>query len=157
MAALIVATRVGDQAIVGLLKGRTQPGGSKEDATMAPKNGKVVLITGANKGLGKEIGSELVRSDTRWSSRRETSRRGLRLRRNSWLRVRRHTVRLEVTNPDHIASLVSYLETTFGKLDVLVNNAGIALEWDGKPTNAGDFVEPSRSTSSPHTRSPRPS
>jgi NAD(P)-dependent dehydrogenase (short-subunit alcohol dehydrogenase family) len=26
--------------------------------------------------------------------------------------------------------------TKNGKLDLLVNNAGIALEWDGKPTNA---------------------
>jgi NAD(P)-dependent dehydrogenase (short-subunit alcohol dehydrogenase family) len=25
--------------------------------------------------------------------------------------------------------------TKNGKLDLLVNNAGIALEWDGKPTN----------------------
>jgi NAD(P)-dependent dehydrogenase (short-subunit alcohol dehydrogenase family) len=32
-----------------------------------------------------------------------------------------HTVRLEVTNSDDISRLVSYIETTFGKLDVRVN------------------------------------
>jgi len=41
-----------------------------------------------------------------------------------------------VTNPDDIGGLVGYIEYTFGKLDVLVNNAGIALEWDGRPTDA---------------------
>lgn len=47
-----------------------------------------------------------------------------------------HSVNLEVTNPEDIKKLVQYLQTTFGKLDVLVNNAGIALEWNGEPTNA---------------------
>lgn len=47
-----------------------------------------------------------------------------------------HAVRLEVTNSDDIASVARYLDERFGKLDVLVNNAGIAIEWDGQPTTA---------------------
>ena len=47
-----------------------------------------------------------------------------------------HTFQLEVTNSEDIEKCANYLKTTFGKLDVLVNNAGIALEWDGNPTNA---------------------
>jgi NAD(P)-dependent dehydrogenase (short-subunit alcohol dehydrogenase family) len=104
---------------------------------MATKNGKVVLITGANKGLGKEIGRQLgalgytvvltARDEQAGAAARaELAAAG----------CDAHTVRLEVTDPDHIASLARYIETTFGKLDVLVNNAGIALEWDGKPTDA---------------------
>jgi NAD(P)-dependent dehydrogenase (short-subunit alcohol dehydrogenase family) len=41
-----------------------------------------------------------------------------------------------VTSADDIVKLSSYIKTTFGRLDVLVNNAGIALEWDGEPTNS---------------------
>ena len=103
---------------------------------MAIKNGKIVLITGANKGLGKEIGRQLgalgytvvlAARDERAgkAAAAELVAAGCDAR----------TVRLDVTNSDHIARLVNYLETTFGKLDVLVNNAGIALEWDGKPTS----------------------
>ncbi len=46
-----------------------------------------------------------------------------------------YPVPLEVTSADDISNLVNYLEKNYGKLDVLVNNAGIALEWDGKPTD----------------------
>ena len=104
---------------------------------MATKNGKVVLITGANKGLGKEIGRQLgALGYTVVLAARDEQAGGAAAAELVAAGCDAHTVRLEVTNPDHIASLVSYLETTFGKLDVLVNNAGIALEWDGKPTNA---------------------
>ena len=60
-----------------------------------------------------------------------------RLPESSWLQVcDAHTVHLDATKSEGIANLVRYLEKTFGKLDVLVNNAGIALEWDGKPTDS---------------------
>jgi NAD(P)-dependent dehydrogenase (short-subunit alcohol dehydrogenase family) len=104
---------------------------------MATKNGKVVLITGANKGLGKEIGRQLgALGYTVVLTARDEQAGGAAAAELVAAGCDAHTVHVEVTNPDHITSLVSYLETTFGKLDVLVNNAGIALEWDGKPTNA---------------------
>jgi len=103
---------------------------------MATKNGKVVLITGANKGLGKEIVRQLgVLGYTVVLAARDEQAGAAAAAELVAAGCDALTVRLEVTNPDHIASLVSFLETTFGKLDVLVNNAGIALEWDGKPTN----------------------
>jgi NAD(P)-dependent dehydrogenase (short-subunit alcohol dehydrogenase family) len=104
---------------------------------MATKNGKVVLITGANKGLGKEIGRQLgaLGYTVVLGARDEQAGRAAAAELVA-AGCDAYTVRLEVTNPDDIGSLVSYLETTFGKLDVLVNNAGISIEWDGKPTDA---------------------
>jgi NAD(P)-dependent dehydrogenase (short-subunit alcohol dehydrogenase family) len=104
---------------------------------MATKNGKVVLITGANKGLGKEIGRQLgaLGYTVLLSARNEKAGKAAAAELVAQ-GYDAHTVRLDVTNPDDIGSLVGYIETTFAKLDVLVNNAGIALEWDGRPTDA---------------------
>lgn len=103
---------------------------------MATTNGKVVLITGANKGLGKEIGRQLGSLGyTVVLTARDEQAGGAARAELVGAGCDAHTVRLDVTNADHIAGVVRYLETTFGKLDVLVNNAGIAIEWDGTPTN----------------------
>jgi NAD(P)-dependent dehydrogenase (short-subunit alcohol dehydrogenase family) len=104
---------------------------------MEKKNGKIVLITGANKGLGKEIGRQLgLLGYTVVLAARDQKSGAAAAAELVAAGCDASAVRLEVTNPDDIANLVSYLGTTFGKLDVLVNNAGIALEWDGKPTNS---------------------
>lgn len=104
---------------------------------MATKNGKVVLITGANKGLGKEIGRQLGALGYAVVLAARDEKAGAAAAEELVAAgFDASTVRLEVTNPDHIADLVGYLEKAFGKLDVLVNNAGIALEWDGNPTSA---------------------
>jgi NAD(P)-dependent dehydrogenase (short-subunit alcohol dehydrogenase family) len=104
---------------------------------MATKNGKVALITGANKGLGKEIARQLagLGYTVVITSRDERAGRAVA---DELVRSGHdaHAVGLEVTNPEQIAAVAAHLEKTFGKLDVLVNNAGIALEWDGKPTSA---------------------
>lgn len=104
---------------------------------MKKKNGKVALITGANKGMGKEIGRQLgaLGYTVVLSSRDEKAGSAAKAELvASGCDAR--TVKLDVTKPRDITNLVNYLEKTFGKLDVLVNNAGIALEWDGKPTDA---------------------
>ena len=104
---------------------------------MTAKNGKVVLITGANKGLGKEIARQLglLGYTVILAARNEPAGKAAAAELAA-AGCDARAVRLEVTNPDDIANLAGYLEKTFGKLDVLVNNAGIALEWDGQPTNA---------------------
>jgi NAD(P)-dependent dehydrogenase (short-subunit alcohol dehydrogenase family) len=104
---------------------------------MTTKNGNVVLITGANKGLGKEIGRQLgaLGYTVVLTARDEHAGRAAAAELVA-AGCDAYAVRLEVTNRDDIGRLASFLETTFGKLDVLVNNAGISIEWDGKPTDA---------------------
>ncbi|MEM7737351.1 MAG: SDR family oxidoreductase [Deinococcota bacterium] len=104
---------------------------------MTTNNSKVALITGANKGLGKEIARQLgAQGYTVVLTARDEQAGRAAAEELTSAGYDAHTVRLEVTSPDDIANLVTYLETTFAKLDVLVNNAGIAPEWDGRPTNA---------------------
>ena len=103
---------------------------------MTTKNGKVALITGANKGLGKEIARQLgLRGYTVVLAARNEAAGSAAAAELAAAGCDARAVRLEVTNPADIAGVVRYLDQTFGKLDVLVNNAGIALEWDGQPTD----------------------
>ena len=104
---------------------------------MESKNGKVVLITGANKGIGKEIARQLgILGYTVVLTARDQKAGATAVEELVAAGCDAHTVQLEVTSADDLANLVTYLEKKYGKLDVLVNNAGIAIEWDGKPTNS---------------------
>ena len=104
------------------------------------KNGKVALITGANKGLGKEIAIQLAREGYTVvvAARDEAAGRSV-----AEEIVKEggdaQAVKLEVTRADDIASVVAHLDKTFGKLDVLVNNAGVALEWNAEGTTVDRF------------------
>lgn len=104
---------------------------------MAAKNAKVALVTGANKGLGKEIARQLgTQGYTVILTARDDEAGKAAAAELTAAGCDAHAIHLDVTNSDDIANLATYIEKTFGKLDVLVNNAGIALEWDGEPTNA---------------------
>ncbi len=98
---------------------------------------KIALITGANKGLGLEIARQLGKQGyvvVVGSRDERAGKAAVELLAKDG--VSAHAVRLEVTNPDHIASAVKFVADKFGKLDVLVNNAGISLDWDGSPMTA---------------------
>ena len=99
---------------------------------------KIALITGANKGIGKEIARQLgaqgftvllgVRDETRGAeAASELTQEGLTA----------HSVLLDVTDSKSIAAAAQRIEAEFGKLDVLVNNAGIAL--DNGPASKTDM------------------
>lgn len=104
---------------------------------MVTKRGKVVLITGGNKGLGKEIGRQLGAMGYTVILTARDLQSGKKAAAELVAHgYDAHTLQLDVTNSAQIAGIVNSIEKTFGKLDILVNNAGIALEWDGKPTDA---------------------
>lgn len=103
---------------------------------MTIKN-KIALITGGNKGLGKEIARQLGKNGfTVVLTSRNKQAGDAAIKELAEDGYDAHMVQVDVTKSDDIANLAEYLDTTFGKLDVLVNNAGIALEWDGEPSNA---------------------
>lgn len=87
---------------------------------------KVALVTGSNKGIGLEIVRQLSKEGfkTILTSRDET--RGLEaLNKLKEEGLDVDYCQLEVINPESIKKAYDYIEKTYGRLDVLVNNAGI--------------------------------
>jgi NAD(P)-dependent dehydrogenase (short-subunit alcohol dehydrogenase family) len=104
------------------------------------KNGKIALVTGANKGLGKEIAAQLAHQGytVLIGARDQAAGKAVAdalVAEGADARA----VKLEVTSADDVASVAAYIEKTFGKLDVLVNNAGVALEWNEGGTTVERF------------------
>lgn len=98
---------------------------------------KIALITGANKGIGLEVARQLGKAGWIILLGARNAERGraaqLKLKAES-LDVR--FVELDVTQPRIISLAASEIQEQFGRLDVLVNNAGIADSHDGPPSTA---------------------
>lgn len=93
--------------------------------------GKVALITGAGSGMGRVAallfareGACVVAADVSEQAGRET----VEAARAEALDVR--FVRVDVSKEADCSSMVAFAEETFGRLDVLYNNAGVMLEAD---------------------------
>jgi NAD(P)-dependent dehydrogenase (short-subunit alcohol dehydrogenase family) len=91
---------------------------------------KVALVTGANKGIGFEIGRELGKHGftvvLAARDARKVADAADRLR-TEGLDVQ--SVVLDVTKPETAAAAAQWLDERFGRLDVLVNNAGVGFEF----------------------------
>ncbi|MCC8907394.1 SDR family NAD(P)-dependent oxidoreductase [Curtobacterium sp. GD1] len=89
------------------------------------------LVTGANKGIGYAIAEQLGATGMRVlvGARSDTGREEAveRLRASG---VDAHGVRIDVTSDEGVAAAAAEVEERFGRLDVLVNNAGISGPFD---------------------------
>ena len=89
--------------------------------------GKVAVVTGASKGIGAEIARELARQGAavvvNYSSSKEVADRVVRdITSQEGKAV---AVRANMADPAEIEQLFAETKKAFGRLDVLVNNAGI--------------------------------
>ena len=97
----------------------------------------VALVTGANKGIGFEVARGMAKSGfvVVLGARNPTSgREAVKTLTREGLDVR--FVELDVTRMETVSAAAARVEADFGKLDVLVNNAGIADRLDGPPSRA---------------------
>ncbi len=84
----------------------------------------VALVTGANKGIGLQIAQDLVvRAFTVLVGSRSLEH-GERAAKS--LGAQAHAIQLDVTDQRSIAGAAARIREEFGRLDVLVNNAGIS-------------------------------
>jgi NAD(P)-dependent dehydrogenase (short-subunit alcohol dehydrogenase family) len=92
---------------------------------------KIILVTGANKGIGFEIVKQLatLNHTVILTARNET--RGLEaIHQLKKQNLAAHFFRLDVTDATQREGVKKEIEREFGRLDVLVNNAGIGVKGD---------------------------
>ncbi len=95
-------------------------------------NTKTALVTGANKGIGFAIAQGLgTRGFTVAVGARDDGRREEAVERLRAAGVNAFGVALDVTSDESVAAAAATVEQTAGRLDVLVNNAGISGSTDG--------------------------
>ena len=92
---------------------------------------KVALITGSYKGIGYETARQLGKNgfivilSARKGKKAEDAANKLKEE-----GIEAHSIKLDVTDENEIDKAYKYIQEKFGKLDVLVNNAGIQLDND---------------------------
>ncbi|GJF30418.1 short-chain dehydrogenase [Kitasatospora sp. NE20-6] len=88
----------------------------------------VALVTGANKGIGRETARRLaLRGATVLLASRDPDRGAEAARTLAGEGVRVRPVRLDVTEAESVTAVAARITQEYGRLDVLVNNAGTFL------------------------------
>ena len=95
---------------------------------------RVALISGGNRGLGREIARRLAEAGYQVVIGSRDPTEGEQTAHELGGRVT--ACRLDVTDPDTIESCIDEIRRRYGRLDVLVNNAGV--EGGGWSTSATD-------------------
>jgi NAD(P)-dependent dehydrogenase (short-subunit alcohol dehydrogenase family) len=96
---------------------------------------KVALITGANKGIGFEVARQIARAGwTVLSAARneELGKQAARKLQDEGLDVR--FIHLDLGELASAKAAAEIIESQFGKLDLLINNAAINVQDDGPPS-----------------------
>lgn len=93
---------------------------------------KIALITGANKGIGFETARQLAALGYQVLLGARNEKAGISA--VDCLGSAAHFLQLDMTKPETFKASARYIADTYGKLDVLVNNAGINSDGGQKPS-----------------------
>lgn len=105
-----------------------------------PLSGKVALVTGASRGIGRAValalagaGADLVLSARHTGGAEVTCREVIALGQRAL------AVACDVANPEEVDTLAAHARDAFGRVDVLVNNAGTVHRAPVAETGDVDF------------------
>jgi NAD(P)-dependent dehydrogenase (short-subunit alcohol dehydrogenase family) len=98
---------------------------------------KVAFITGGNRGIGLETARQLAQTGVKviiGSRNEEAGKAEAKKLQAEGLDV--DAIRFDITKSSDYKEAYDYFDKNFGKLDILINNAGVAKEPFGSPNNA---------------------
>jgi NAD(P)-dependent dehydrogenase (short-subunit alcohol dehydrogenase family) len=99
---------------------------------------KIALVTGGNKGIGLEISRNLSSAGcTVLLGARDVERGQEAVRKLEQAGLGDvHIIEIDVTRLDTITAAAQQIESWYGRLDILMNNAGVNVRGDGVPSAA---------------------
>ncbi|HWU77765.1 MAG TPA: SDR family oxidoreductase [Rhodanobacter sp.] len=110
---------------------------------------RVALVSGANRGLGFEVARQLSeRGMTVLLGARDLDKGLHAARKLAGAAGDVVAVQLDVTRPEQIDTLARWIDITYGRLDVLVNNAGAYYDPGSNP--ASTEIAPARAAMDTH-------
>ena len=99
---------------------------------------KIALVTGANKGLGFEISKQLAKQEIQVILGARDIAKGQEAAdklKQQGLDV--YPLTLDINNVESIQNAVNTIQEKFGTLHILVNNAGVMLDWTTSVSDVG--------------------
>jgi NAD(P)-dependent dehydrogenase (short-subunit alcohol dehydrogenase family) len=100
--------------------------------------GKVVLVTGASRGIGRAITEQFAASGGRIAVHYNTNRSFADKVKDSLPGGPHLLIQTDLSNPDNAKGLIETVVQEMGRLDVLVNNAGI---YELHPPHSVEFLQ----------------
>ena len=98
---------------------------------------RIALVTGANKGIGLEIARQLAEAGvTVLVGARDAERGGKAVKELSAEGLAATFVQLDVVDEASVAAAAAVIADKYGRLDILINNAGIVDRTDNVPGRA---------------------
>ena len=97
---------------------------------------KVILITGASRGIGRNMAIEFSKENIVIANYNHSGEKARELQEISkYIDI----YKADVSNYEEVQNMVKYALDKYGKIDVLINNAGIALEKMFQDTTIEDY------------------
>ena len=119
---------------IGLIKGKKS---EKKQCLCA-------LITGASRGIGKQIALQLASGGINvvinYNSSKQLAEELSKIIERKY-GVKSIAIKADVSKVEEVDKMLEQVKETFGKIDYLVNNAGICVDMDVKDRTVGQFVK----------------
>lgn len=100
---------------------------------------KIALVTGGTSGIGKEIVKELLMDGNKVITCYKNDEKRAKEAENKFNNPNLLIVKCDVSNEEEVIKMYEEIESKFGKIDYLVNNAGTNIDGFIKDYNIDDF------------------